>query len=186
MNVHSTAPTDPDAFLRWNEGREGKRELVKGRVVEMMTGASYGHARRVRQLARILEDRLDDNRFEVVTHDIGVKTSFGVRYPDILVDKVGSHPDALAASSPVLIIEILSPSSLAIDMVEKAEEYMSLASLQACIVMAPHDLNMWIWLRKDEAWSGPEMVDRAEGKIEVPQLALVIAFEEFYPDFRAD
>ena len=29
-------PTTPDEFLRWNEGREGKREFVRGKVVEMM------------------------------------------------------------------------------------------------------------------------------------------------------
>lgn len=184
MNVHSAPPTDPDAFLRWNEGREGKYELVKGRVVQMMTGAAWGHARRIRQLARALEDRLSPADFEVVTNDIGVKTFAGVRYPDILVDKAGNHPESLVASAPVLIVEVLSPSSLAIDMVEKASEYTALPSLQAYVVMAQHDPHMWTWLRQPGGWQGPEMVDPATGLIEIPPLGLTIPFGEFYPDFR--
>ena len=35
MNIQSKMPTTADEFLRWNEGREGKREFVRGRVVEM-------------------------------------------------------------------------------------------------------------------------------------------------------
>jgi Uma2 family endonuclease len=186
MNVHSTAPTDPDAFLRWNEGREGKRELVKGKVVEMMTGATWGHARRIRRLARVLEDRLDATRFEVATIDIGVRTPAGVRYPDILVDRFGNDPESLVASAPVLIIEVLSPSSIAIDMVEKAAEYTSLPSLHAYIVMAQHDPNMWVWLREDDRWRGPTKVDGQTGLIEVPPLGLAIPFKEFYPDFRTE
>ena len=36
MNLQTKMPTTADEFLRWNEGREGKREFVRGRVVEMM------------------------------------------------------------------------------------------------------------------------------------------------------
>ena len=186
MNVHLTAPTDPDAFLRWNEGREDKYELVKGRVVQMMTGAAWGHARRIRGLARALEDRLSPASYEVATSDIGVKTSAGVRYPDVLVDRAGNDPESLVASAPVLIVEVLSPSSLAIDMVEKAAEYTALPSLQAYVVLAQHDPNMWIWLRHPDGWKGPEMVDSAVGLIEIPPLGLTIPFTEFYPDFQAE
>jgi hypothetical protein len=36
-------PTTADEFLRWNEGREGKREFVRGRVVEMMINVTRNH-----------------------------------------------------------------------------------------------------------------------------------------------
>ena len=36
MNIQSKHPTTADEFLRWNEGREGKREFVRGKVIELM------------------------------------------------------------------------------------------------------------------------------------------------------
>ena len=62
MNVHPSAPTDPDAFLRWNEGREGKRELVRGKIIEMMTGATRGHAILVSELSAALRQQIDRDR----------------------------------------------------------------------------------------------------------------------------
>jgi hypothetical protein len=41
MNVQIARPMDSTAFLAWAEGREGRYELVDGRVV-MMTGGTLG------------------------------------------------------------------------------------------------------------------------------------------------
>ncbi len=43
MNIQSRHPTTSDEFLRWNGGREGKREFVQGRSIEMMVGVSESH-----------------------------------------------------------------------------------------------------------------------------------------------
>ena len=43
MNLQQKMPTTADEFLRWNEGREGKREFVRGRVVEMMINVTRNH-----------------------------------------------------------------------------------------------------------------------------------------------
>lgn len=36
MNLQTRLPTTADGFLRWNEGRVGKWDLVDGRIVDMM------------------------------------------------------------------------------------------------------------------------------------------------------
>ena len=68
MNVLSPRPMDRASFLAWVEGRDGRYELSKGRVV-MMTGGSRGHALVVRGLSRALEGRLDAGRWTVLTSD---------------------------------------------------------------------------------------------------------------------
>ena len=122
MNVHPSAPTDPDAFLRWNEGREGKRELVKGRVVEYVINVTRAHVRIVTRLLIELASKLDPKRFEAYTVDIGLKTPDGVRYPDLVVDVAGGDGKDLAVTAPVLVCEVLSPSSRR-RFVEKASDY---------------------------------------------------------------
>ena len=157
MNVHPTAPTDPDAFLRWNEGREGKRELVNGRVIEMMTGGSRGHAILVSELAALLRASVDRSKFLVLTSDLGVRTPVGIRYPDVVMETKGGSNRDLAATGPILIAEVLSPSSLARDMVEKSAEYTALPALLNYLVLAQEEPRVWVWSRFTHGWSGPEM-----------------------------
>ncbi len=98
MNVHSTAPTDPDAFLRWNEGREGKRELVRGEVVEHMINVTRAHAYIVTRLLFELTAALDPARYEAYAVDIGLKTSDGV-HSTRCADR---EPSAAESAVPVL------------------------------------------------------------------------------------
>jgi Putative restriction endonuclease len=134
MNVHPSAPTDPDAFLRWNEGREGKRELVKGRVVEYVINVTRAHVRIVTRLLIELASKLDPKRFEAYTVDIGLKTPDGVRYPDLVVDVAGGDGKDLAVTAPVLVCEVLSPSSIVRDTVEKQRDYTGIPSLLSSFV----------------------------------------------------
>ena len=119
MNLQTRYPTTPDEFLRWNEGREGKRELVNGRVVEMMVRVTRAHAELVTRLLVLLATNLDRTRFSAFVVDLGIKTPAGVRYPDLVVDAAEGDPKDLAVRAPILVCEVLSPSSVKIDLVEK-------------------------------------------------------------------
>lgn len=182
MNVHPTAPTDPDAFLRWNEGREGKRELVNGKVVEMMTGGSRGHAILVSELSGLLRSQIDRSRYVVVTSDFGVRTEAGVRYPDLVIDRRGGSNRDLSATGPILIAEVLSPSSLARDMVEKSREYMALPALQIYLVLSPDEPRVWLWSRNGDDWRGPDMVEHLDGAVELQPLHITIPLRALYAD----
>ena len=63
MNLQTKLPTTADDFLRWNEGREGKREFVRGRVVEMMINVTRNHARLAAKLVILIGRRLDLSMF---------------------------------------------------------------------------------------------------------------------------
>ena len=86
MNIQAPAIRTADDFLRWNEGREGRREFVRGRIVEMMTGGTQRHAELMLQLAISLKFALDPALYVVTNSDYAVRTPVGVRYPDVLVD----------------------------------------------------------------------------------------------------
>ena len=180
MNLHSPPPSDPDAFLRWNEGREGKRELVDGKVIEYVINVTRAHAYIVTRLLVELTAALDPARFEVYAVDIGLKTPHGVRYPDVVVDRPGGGAKDLAVSAPLFTCEVLSPSSIAIDMVEKPREYLEIASLRAYLVLSQDEPRGWLWSRGAEAWTGPEMIEPGE-TIKLPALAVEIEIAKLYP-----
>lgn len=181
MNVHSTAPTDPDAFLRWNEGRDGKYELVNGKVVQDMIRVTRQHARVVQNLMVFLRSALDPARFEVFTVDFGIRTPFGVRYPDLVVDVAGGGAKDLAVIAPVFVCEVLSPSSIATDMVEKPEEYTAIESLQAYLVLSQDEPRGWLWSRGPRGWSKPAMTEGFKQGIDVSALSVFIPLSPIYP-----
>jgi Uma2 family endonuclease len=181
MNVHPAPPTDPDAFLRWNEGREGKYELVRGRVVQNMIRVTLQHARVAQNLMFLLRTALDPTQYETFMVDVGIRTPEGVRYPDVIVAPAGGHPKQLAATSPILVCEVLSPSSIAIDMVEKPAEYTGIPSVQAYLVLAQDEPRGWLWTRERSGWSGPVMYDGADALIPIPALSLDVPLGAMYP-----
>jgi Uma2 family endonuclease len=177
MNIQLPTHIDKPTFLAWVQGREERYELVRGRVV-MMVGASRNHGRIVMNLAVLLRAQLDPHESEVIADfglDAGPDT---LRYPDIVVDRAGSGGLDYTATAPVLLIEILSPSSVAIDLQDKADEYRQLPSLNAYVVFSQDEPKAWVWershgefpLKPRESLVGDETI-----RIEVPRAALSLA-----------
>ena len=180
MNIHSAPPTDPDAFLRWNEGREGKRELVNGKVVEYMINVTRDHVRVVSRLLVVLTRLLDGSRHEAYAVDIGMKTPSGVRYPDLVVDVAGQNGKDLAVTAPVLVCEVLSPSSHTRDLFEKRDDYSGVQSVQAYLVLSQDEPRAWLWSREDDDWTGPVLVEGEDSVLSIPELSIALRLGELY------
>ena len=158
MNLQSKYPTTADEFLRWNEGREGRREFVRGEVVEMMINVTETHYRLASRLMVQLATQLDEDEFIVGSADYGVKTQDGIRYPDVMVHRP-SDGNSLATSEPLLIAEVTSPSSMADDFGQKAQDYLAIASLQHYIVLSQKDPMLWLWTRRGDEWEAGELFE---------------------------
>lgn len=189
MNIqHIQLPVhmDKSAFLAWIQGREERYELVDGRVV-MMTGGARGHALVVRGLARVLDRRLDAARWTVLTSDFA--TSVGqdtIRYPDVIIDVAAGQITDLTATAPVLIAEVLSPSSVATDLGDKAAEYLHLPTLHAYLVLSQDEPKAWIWIRGETGFgAAPEVIAGDQGIIGVPRLSIELPLSEIYQEFGA-
>ncbi|MBB3997591.1 Uma2 family endonuclease [Aureimonas pseudogalii] len=180
MNIQAPIRTADD-FLRWNEGREGKREFVRGGIVEMMTGGSRRHAELFLQLAFSLRQAMADRALRITAADFGVRTSAGIRYPDVLVLRDEGDGRELATSEPLVIAEILSPSSLAIDFGEKAAEYTALPSLLHYLVLSQDEPRLWLWRRgEDGAFGSPEMIAGRDESVTLDGLDLRLALADLY------
>ena len=160
MNLQQKMPTTADEFLRWNEGREGKREFVRGRVVEMMINVTRNHWRLANRLERQLAAQLGDEYYDVGTTDYGVRTPDGVRFPDVMVDTVAVDGHSLATTSARLIAEVLSKSSIADDFGPKARDYQGLPSLCHYLILSQDEVRVWVWSRSgDGSWKEPEIFE---------------------------
>jgi Uma2 family endonuclease len=184
MNVQISRGMDSPAFLAWAEGREGRYELANGRVV-MMTGGSVGHALVVRGLFKALDARLAGTDWIALTSDLAVRIGRNtVRYPDLVVHAKHGKIRDLAATNPILIAEVLSPSSVTIDLGDKAAEYLRLESVSAYLVLSQDQPKAWVWLRGTEGFpAGPEVMNSEEAVIRIPLLSIELPLGEIYREF---
>ena len=183
MNIQTKMPTTAEEFLRWNEGREGKREFVGGKVVEMMINVTKRHAVLAMRLGAILLRQLAYPDFAVGSADFGVRTPDGIRYPDVFVDKQtpASRDQDLAATNPVMLAEVLSTSSYARDLVEKLADYQGIGTLWVYLVLSQDEPRVWLWTRGGDAqWSKMQEIAGAEEVIELEALGVSIALSELY------
>jgi Uma2 family endonuclease len=181
MNIQLPANMDKAAFLAWVQERDGRYELVDGRVV-MMVGASRTHGRIVRNLLVLLHEQLDPQRWEVIADlgfDGGPRT---LRYPDIVVDEVaGAAGGDYWATAPLLMAEVLSPSTARIDLRDKATEYLRSPSLCAYLAFEQTEAKAWVWVRADEEFKPePAPVAGRGESIQIPALNLVLPFADVY------
>lgn len=149
MTVRTLPPLTPDEFLH-HPALQGERcELSEGRVV-MTTGASKAHREVATRLLVRLFAALDERRYHVTMSELAVRVGASVRYPDVVVDVQSDDPKGLTAVAPVLIAEVLSPSTMLVDSGKKLTEYTSLPSLLYYLVLSQDEPVAWLW-RRDEA-----------------------------------
>lgn len=184
LRLAEGAPRDPDGFLAWaanTPALEGVHvELARGEVSMMMVRVSQSHALVCSNLSFAIRSRLGDGPWLVTTADFGVRTAQGIRYPDILVARPGK-PHDLATTAPLLVAEVLSPSSLAIDMVEKRDEYLAIDSLQAYLVCAQDEPRAWLFRREGGAFRPhPTMIEGRTASVDVPSLGLSLPMADIF------
>ncbi len=184
MNVQLPMHMDPQAFLAWVQGREERYELDRGRVI-MMTGGSRAHWQITANLLRTIEASLDRKRF-VALPEFGVSLGTNsLRFPDVVVDVAGGPSGDLTATAPLLIAEVLSPSSERVDLGDKAAEYLRLSSLSAYLVFAQDEMKAWVWKRGAEGFApGADVLEGMEAVVRVDALGIDLPFLEIYAQVR--
>jgi len=129
-----------DEFLPWAEGQDGRWELHDGvpvlmapeRTVHADTkGEAYTSLKAAVRKAALPSRVYPDG----VTVRVDARTNF---QPDALVI-CGPRPpaDALSVDDPIVVVEVLSPTTAAIDHGRKLSGYFSLPSVEHYLILDP-------------------------------------------------
>jgi Uma2 family endonuclease len=187
MNIRPDLRMSKAAFLEWDAGEGQRCELVGGRIV-MMPRPSRAHGKIVSNLHHLLCSRLDPKQWDVIMEfglDTGPDT---LRYPDVVVFPAGSPDKSYTTTTPVLLAEVLSPSSEVTDLGDKAAEYLELPSLLAYVVLSQDARKAWMWSRASTAAPfapGPKVICEAEAVIPVAGLQLELPIADIYASTEA-
>ncbi|WP_174278659.1 Uma2 family endonuclease [Sphingomonas bacterium] len=130
-----------DEFLNMDFGSDRKFELADGVIVGMV-GGTEPHAWVQGNIYNWLRNRLRGSRCRPYNSDMAVQVGDSqVRFPDVSVHC--DQPPRLdlrsttALPDPTVVIEVLSPSTAAIDQGEKLAEYKAVPSIRTIAFVDP-------------------------------------------------
>ncbi len=122
-------------YLEWEPTQEERHEYWDGEVVAM-SGGTRNHNRISGNFFKLLDDALLNRNCDVYIADVKVQVP-GVKYfySDVVVTCDERDNDAQIVQFPCLIIEVLSPSTEAIDRGAKFVRYRQFRSLQEYVLV---------------------------------------------------
>lgn len=176
------APMTKAEFYGWAARTEGRFELKNGRVL-MQAGGTKRHNQISKNFVSAVDQRLDTNLWASWMVDIAVEIGEDIRYPDVMVEKRQPDDASLRVDQPVVLIEVLSPSSVGTDLTDKLAEYTSIASLECYIVASQDEAICWVWQRTggDRVFpSAPAEIKGREQSIDITAVSISLPLAEIY------
>jgi Uma2 family endonuclease len=139
-----------DEYLESERDLDYRSEYADGQVYAMV-GASEIHATIATELLVSIDQVLPEE-CRVWQSDLKVRIDIGgkhfVYYPDIMAACGENRDDPYYRTNPVLIIEVLSPSTKRIDLVEKYENYIQIPSLLEYAIVSQDTPHLRVYRRR--------------------------------------
>ena len=178
-----------ETYRAISETAEERLEYRNGEIFTM-SGGSHPHSRIAVNIITFLSIGLRDTNFEVCNGDMRIwipEFQCGT-YADVLV--INGEPEFNVTRTdeilnPLLIVEVLSPSTEGYDRGEKFRKYRSIPSLREYILISQSEPYIEHYFKPDskpensDIWQ-LQISDRLEQKIILPSLNIEVPLSEIY------
>ena len=168
---------DVDEFLAWAEGREGKWELHDGAAVAMAPEmAVHARVKAFAVSALLTALRRRGGNCGVYADGLAVRIANRRAFvPDVLVTCPPSPDKILETSTPLIVVEVLSPSTAGFDHGAKLEGYFGLPSLVHYLLIDPDRRVLILHSRGREGIIETRILREGEVRLDPPGLAFNVA-----------
>ena len=178
MNLALRKPMTLAEFLEWEE-RQPLRYEFDGVGPVAMTGGTYGHSTIQRNLAFALTGRLRGKPCQFQGSDLKIQVGDGhIRYPDGMVVCSPVDRTATVVHEPVVVFEVLSPSTAAKDRIVKAREYQATPSIRRYVMLEQDSVGATVYARSGETWTHEILV--ADSILALPEIGVSLPLAELY------
>ncbi len=169
-------------YLASEEMAATRSEYIDG-WVRAMTGATNRHNRVKGNCFYQFKRALNGQRCQPFDSDTRVRIRRLGRtrfyYPDLQVVCESNAPTEVYQDAPVLILEVLSPSTRQYDLDEKLAAYLEIPSL-ACYIILEQHTPIAIVMRRTEKGFLRENYDDVEASIRLPFLGCSLSLRDIY------
>lgn len=169
-------------YLAFERESEIKHEFIAGEIV-MMSGASRRHNVITVNTVTSLNNQLRERACEIYAADMRVRVNrSSYFYPDVAV--VCGEPQFTDAAvdtlvNPVLIIEVLSPSTEKTDRGRKFRDYRTLESLHVYVLIDQESATIECYTRIDSQWVLTE-ARGLDAVLDLPAVGCTLALADVY------
>lgn len=173
---------DVESFIAWENRQMERFELVGG-VVRMMAGGSANHDLLQMTTGRVIGNRLAGSSCRVHGTNLKARSPVGaIMYPDCFV-RCGPHVGGVTVvDDPIVVVEVLSPSTEQSDLTRKRWAYQAIPSLRGILFVDPDKIQVeHLYRGEDHTWRS-EIVGTADAVLTIAALGIELPLAELYAD----
>lgn len=181
IHAHQMTMTE---YIEWESQADYRSEYVDGELFAM-AGGSYRHSAICANLHRSIGNRLLEKECTVFDSNLklAVPSYRAFLYPDLMVvcgaiECFEDHEDII--QNPILIVEVLSPSTELFDRGKKFAYYRSLPSLQEYVLVSQEAVSVEVFTKRvDGNWFFSALQEK-DASVALHSLACEIPVSEIY------
>jgi Uma2 family endonuclease len=172
-----------EEFLAWERDQPERYEYAGG-VATMMTGGSLDHSTIASNLWSALRDRLRDSTCRPFRGDTKIIANNSVRYPDLSVTCTAVLGAEDTVLEPVVVIEVISPSTEREDRGRKKFDYFATPSIQQYAIIEQDDRRIDLYTREGDRWTN--QVIEGDALLTLSSIGVEIDLDTIYEDTDLD
>jgi Uma2 family endonuclease len=174
-----------EEYLELDLNAETRYEYFNGEIVDM-AGGTVAHSIIASNTGRALGNKLEDRPCQVMTSDARIKVPLAppYRYPDVSVvcgeiqtEKIGEMELLV---NPLLIVEILSPTTAAYDRGAKFTAYCSIPGFREYLLIAQDAPYVTQYVRQPDGQWVRRDFEGMDSVVILPALDCTLTFAEIY------
>ncbi|MGB8841087.1 MAG: Uma2 family endonuclease [Aliidongia sp.] len=166
-------------FLSWEERQEQRYEFDGFQPVAM-TGGTDTHEAIGETLRALLWDGLRGKPCRVRGPTMKIEVVGRIRYPDAFVYCKPVAPSEQIIREPVVVFEILSPSTSRIDRIAKLREYQATDSIQRYVILEQDSIAATVFAREGGLWTARALTDG--DVLAMPEIGIDLPLAAIYGD----
>jgi Uma2 family endonuclease len=182
MAEPAVARMNADEFFRWEAGDDRRYELFDGRPVAM-TPPAAAHRIVVARLARHIGEALDRRPGCTVQVEAGIRLPdrpYDAYQADLAVTCQPHRRGQQAIEEPILILEVLSPSTEAVDRKTKLPNYRSIERVREIALVDSDSAYVEIHRRGDGDRWFTDILRGRDGRLVLASVGLDLALAALY------
>jgi Uma2 family endonuclease len=177
MDVALRKPMSLPQFLEWEERQELRYEF-DGFQPRAMTGGTSEHSTIQRNLITALTTRLRGMPCQPHGSELKIMVAGSIRYPDAFVVCSPLARGTTVVEAPVVVFEVLSPSTATIDRIVKNQEYRDTPSIQRYVMLEQDQQAATVFARAGDDWVGH--VVSGDVVLDMPEIGVAVPLAELY------
>jgi Uma2 family endonuclease len=142
-----------EEYLELEDASEIRHEYVDGHIFAM-SGGTNAHEIITGNLFAALHGHLRGTGCRPYIHNmkVYVQVANSFYYPDVMVTCEQQSAESVFSTAPSFIVEVLSPSTKRVDLMEKLVSYRKLPSLKQYLAIHQKSMLIEEWLKVGDEW----------------------------------